>query len=97
MTAPEHATVQELLQRPVRSKLFHLFDILFDNILITADSLKSKGVYYLVITEDKAELVHISPELIVSSKDITNVIQYSANKRSFVYDDHKYIIYRKIK
>lgn len=95
--APEQATIHELLRRPKRSALFHFFDLLFDNIFWVADGFKTRGTYFLVTNNEQATLFHISPELDVTSEDITATIQTAAHKKSFIHQEHQYKIYRKIK
>lgn len=85
--APEQATIHELLRRPKRSALFHFFDLLFANIFWVADGFKTRGTYFLVTNNEQAALFHISPELDVTSEDITATIQATAHKKSFIHQN----------
>lgn len=85
--APEQATIHELLRRPKRSALFHFFDLLFDNIFWVADGFKTRGTYFLVTNNEQATFFHISPELDVTSEDITATIQAAAHKKSFIHQN----------
>jgi len=95
--APDGETIHELIRRPVRSPLFHFIDILLDSVLWSADGFTSKGAYYLVLDKTKAELIHIERNLDVSHKDVTSVVQVSANKNSFKFEGYKYKLIRKIR
>lgn len=72
--APESGTIYELLRRPVRSKLVHFIDMMFDSLLLVADGLKSNGAYYLLMNEAKADLVHITPDLDVSKANVSTAV-----------------------
>lgn len=97
--ATEVGVVHELLRRPIRSRLFKLVDLMFDNIGWTFDGLSSKGAYYLVITPDRmvAMVYHIDRNLEVTTWDVTSVVQAMAGKKSFEFEGYRYKLYRRIK
>ncbi len=95
--ASSSGTIHELLRRPVRNPLFQLIDIMLNNTLWAVDGLVSKGAYYLLLDETKADLVHIERNLDVSRIDVTSVVKDSAKKRSFDFEGNRYKLYRKIR
>lgn len=95
--APKNGTIQELIRRKVRGPFFTFIDMMIGNLFFAADGLSSKGAYYLLVSETKAELIHIEPSLETSQQDVTNVIQHSAHQRSFKFEGYKYKIARKIR
>lgn len=97
--APKDGTIYELLRRPVRSSFFHFVSILFDNIPWIIDGLSSKGAYYLHINEgnEKAVLIHIDRNINSSQEDVTTAVGKSANKKSFVFENNRYKLHRKVR
>lgn len=95
--APNDVTIHELFRRPVRSPLFKFIDMMFDNIFMIKDSFPTNGAYFLLMDQNKAELVNITKDLTVSKIDVTDAVGKAAGNKSFEYDGHIYKIYRKLR
>jgi hypothetical protein len=95
--ASEDVTIYELMRRTIKSPLVHFIDIMLNSTLMAADAINSKGTYYLLLDETKADIVHIERNLDVSHKDVTHAIQVSLNKKSFEWEGQRYKLYRKIR
>jgi len=97
--APKSAKIYELLQKKDRGAKGQIIELLFDSILSVGEALKqieTRGAYYLVMNDHKAELVRIHKDLAVSNQDITSLVQISSGKKQFVLDGYKYKLYRKV-
>lgn len=94
--APNDVIIHELICRPVRSSLFQAIDLLLDNLFFISDGLKAKGTYYLLSDDKKVTLAHIERDLQVNYKDVTTAIQQTQNRRTFIFEDHRYKTIRKI-
>lgn len=93
----ENKSIHELLRRPKRGIWFHIIDTLADFMLSVKDSFDTDGVYYLVMDEKKAELVHITKELDYTKTDITHVIANAAKQNKFEYDGYNYKLFKKVR
>lgn len=72
---------------------------MFDLFLTASDAVKSledRSAYYLVIDNNKSELVKIDRNLNVSKSDVTTAVQKYSNKKYFDFEGKRYRTYRKI-
>lgn len=93
----KNKSIHELLRRPKRGIQFHIMDTLADFMLSVKDSFDTKGVYYLVMDETKAELFHITKELDYTKTDITHVIANATKQNKFEYDGYNYKLLKKVR
>ncbi|MFS0821312.1 hypothetical protein [Bacillus sp. 1P02SD] len=98
--AKEKDEIFELLQSEVRSNGGKVFNFLLEGIFSFDSAVKQldrKEAFYLVVNQEKAELVTIQKTLELSHQDISGAIQVASGKKSFEFNGYKYKLFRKIK
>ena len=51
--------IYELMRRKIQGPFVRFIDTMLNSTLMAADAINSKGTYYLLLDETKADLVHI--------------------------------------
>jgi hypothetical protein len=98
--AAEETTVYELIPKKNHGTGIKVVDILLDNVLSlgpAVNQLEKRDSFYLVMDEEKAELVTIQKDLHLTHLDITSSVHIASGKKYFDYDGNRYKLFRKIK
>lgn len=98
--ATKNDTIFELLPKKLHGTGRNIFDFITENILsvgTVAKQLNTRESFYLVMNEEKAELVNIQKDLQLASQDITGSVKIASGKKNFDYNGYRYKIYRKLR
>ncbi|WP_096274584.1 hypothetical protein [Paucisalibacillus globulus] len=98
--AKEGSSIFELIPKKRQGTGIKIVDILLDNVLSlgpAVSQLERRESFYLVMDEQKAELVTIQKDLNLAHKDISNSVSISSGKKHFDFDGYQYKLFRKVK
>ncbi|MEH7177577.1 hypothetical protein [Neobacillus vireti] len=97
---PKGAIIYELIQEDINSRSVQIFEFLGEGILAfgkALNRLKKMDAFFLVINDEKSELVQIQSNLTKIQQDVTRAVQAASNKKSFEFEGKRYKLYRKIR
>lgn len=91
------SSIYELLQKKIRSPLFHFINLVMEQIPTVADDLIHRGAHYLIVNGRERELIHISPDLDIVTETIPLTGAAALEGNSFDFDGFRYKLFRRLK